>query len=176
MKRILVTYYSLTGNTAKVAVDLAARLRADVMPLRELAQRRGMLGYLRAAIDSLRERPAAIEPPAKSAGDYDLIIVGTPIWAGRITPAVRAYLQTVRGATARVAFFITSGGTDVATVRPALEKLAGAPALAAAGFTERELRDPRRYELKLKEFVASVRGATTLPAPGTAPSLTEEHV
>lgn len=176
MKRILVTYYSLTGNTAKVAVDLATRLGADVLPLHERAPRRGFFGYLRAAIDSLRERPSALEPPGKFAGDYDLVIVGTPIWVGRITPAARAYLHTIRGGVTRVAFFITSGATDISSVQPTLEKLAGAPALAATGFAEPELRDSLRYEQKLKEFVATLRGAAKVSAPGATLSLTEEHV
>ena len=46
--RILVAYYSLSGNTERVALDLAARLGADCEKITELENRHGWRGYLRA--------------------------------------------------------------------------------------------------------------------------------
>ena len=94
-KRILVVYYSLSGNTQRVARDLATHLGADLQRIRERTQRRGFLGYVRAAFDSLRERRVALMDVARDAAEYDLTIVGTPIWTGRITPAVRTYLESM---------------------------------------------------------------------------------
>jgi flavodoxin len=52
-KRTLIVYYSLSGNTERVARDLAAHLDADLRRLRERTNRHGFLGHLRAAFDSL---------------------------------------------------------------------------------------------------------------------------
>src|SRR5690348_16078494 len=111
--RILVVYYSLSGNTERVAKDLAAHLGADLQRIRERTNRRGFLGHLRAAFDSLRERPAPLMDVARDAAEYDLTIVGTPIWTGRVTPAVRTYLESIRGRVRHVAFFTTSGNNGV---------------------------------------------------------------
>jgi flavodoxin len=162
-KRILIVYYSLGGNTERVARDLAAHLGADLQPIHELTNRRGFRGYIRAAFDSLRERPALLGDIARNAADYDLTIVGTPIWVGRITPPVRTYLGTIRGAVRNVAFFTTSGGTAPENVVPGMERLLNLHAIASTGLAQRELRDPACYQNKLTAFLAAVR-ASAVPA------------
>jgi flavodoxin len=156
--RILVVYYSLSGNTERVANDIAASLGADIERLHERTPRRGLFGYLRAAFDSLREKGVPLEDFGKCVDDYPLVIIGTPVWAGRITPAVRTYLETIRGRCRRVAFFTTSGATDPAEIVPAMEKLAGLPAAAVAGFTARDLREAAIYERRLGTFVEALKG------------------
>ena len=175
MQRILIAYYSLGGHTERVATDLAARLGADLLQLRELTERRGLRGYLGAALDSLRERAAMLGYLGKSAGDYDLTIVGTPIWVGKITPAARTYLKTIRGEVGRIAFFTTSGATDVSRVIPTMQRLAGRDALAFAGFTEPELRDAARYGRKLNAFVTALRAAAAPVAVPQQHVLTHAH-
>ncbi|MFX0061699.1 MAG: flavodoxin family protein [Candidatus Hermodarchaeota archaeon] len=48
----------------------------------------------------------------KNPEEYDLIIIGTPIWWGNLTPAVRTYLKRYNLRGKKVAFFITSQGED----------------------------------------------------------------
>jgi flavodoxin len=163
MKRILIASYSLSGNTERVATDIAARLDADVLELRELADRHGFLGYLGAAFDSLRNRSGMLGHLEKCAGDYSLTIIGSPIWAGKITPAVRTYLTTIRGSVRKVAFFTTSGSTDISRVAADMARLAGAEVVATAGFTSAELRDAARYESRLKDFIAALRATNAPP-------------
>jgi hypothetical protein len=156
-KRILIVYYSLSGNTERVAKDLAMRLDADLQRVRERSDRSGLLGYMRAAFDSLRERPAVLFDVARGAADYELAIVGTPVWVGKITPAVRAYLASIRGRARSVAFFTTSGNTGIDKIVPAMQTLVDLESIASVGFSERELRDAACYENKLAAFVAAVR-------------------
>src|SRR5690242_1579550 len=121
--RILVAHYSLSGNTERVAEDLATRLGAERQKIGELRKRRGLLGYLRAVLDSLRETSVELAGLEKDPNDFALTVIGTPIWAGKITPAVRAYLRLNRGRFREVAFFTTSGSTPVEKVVPAMERL-----------------------------------------------------
>jgi hypothetical protein len=157
MKRILIAYYSLSGNTARVAKDLAVRLGADVLELRETTSRRGFLGHLRAIVDSVCERPAVLEDPGKLTADYDLTIVGTPIWAGRITPAARACLESIRNRGGDIAFFLTSGGTEAERVVPAIERLIGRRTVAFGGLLHRDLQDAALYGHKLDALVTAVK-------------------
>jgi len=155
-KRVLIVYYSLSGHTERVARDLALRLGADVEQVREHTNRRGLLGQLRAALDSARERPGLLGNLDRRASDYELTIVGTPVWVGKMTPAIRAYLKSICGRSNEVAFFTTSGNTPVEKVVPAMEKLAWRRAVASVGFTERELRDAAIYDGKLRAFIAAL--------------------
>jgi hypothetical protein len=56
-----------------------------------------------------------------------------------------------------VAFFVTSGGTDIAKMTPSLQELAQMKPLAATGFDARELKETRVYEDKLAAFLYEFR-------------------
>lgn len=153
--KILVVYYSMTGNTARVAHDIARRLNADI----ESIQEKKHSGPLLSAWLAVRKKPSAIAEPLRNPSDYDLTIVGTPVWVGQMTPAVRAYLQRTGAGMRQAAFFVTSANTDVARVRPALQVLSRHTAVACSGFNAHELRDAAVYENKLAAFVGAIQSA-----------------
>jgi menaquinone-dependent protoporphyrinogen IX oxidase len=155
-ERILVVYYSRTGNTERVARDVAARLGADLEKIVDHASRLGFIGYLRAVYDSTRKIAADIAAPQKNPADYELTIVGTPVWGWNITPAARAFLQKAKGTPRELAFFVTSGNTDAQRIVPGMEEVAERKALAFTGFNSDELKNPAAYEKKLAAFIAGV--------------------
>jgi hypothetical protein len=152
-KRVLVVYYSLSGNTARVGRDLAARLDADIESVQDKGHGTGFVGQLAAAFDAWRRAAAMIEPLQYDPADYEITLVGTPVWTGAMTPAIRAYLQRTSAKLRNVAFFTTSGRTDIRRILPALEALAGRKSIACAGFDARELNDATSYQRKLATFV-----------------------
>jgi flavodoxin len=107
----LIAFYSRTGTTKQIAEEIANALSADLDKIIDLKQRLGKLNFLRAARDAKGEKLTKIQVQ-RNPLDYDLIIVGTPIWWGSLTPAVRAYLSTYDLNGKKVAFFITSQGED----------------------------------------------------------------
>jgi hypothetical protein len=160
-KQVLIVYYSLTGNTARVPRDLAVRLNGDVESIQDEGHGTGFLGQLTAAFHALRKTPARIGTIQRDPTRYAIAVVGTPVWSWQMTPAVRAYLQNTRGKIRNVAFFVTSGDTDVARIAPSLEALAGRKAVASAGFNARELADADTYQRKVSAFVDAITRATT---------------
>jgi flavodoxin len=169
-KRILVAYYSLSGNTERVAEDLATRLGADLEKITEGENRRGFFGHMRAALDSILEKPADLRPIEKHPRDYALTLIGTPIWAGKITPAVRAYLRTIHCQCNDVAFFTTSGSTPAEKVVPAMERLAGRQAIAFAGFNYNDLKTESAYRQKLATFLGALRRERACEVCGQEPT------
>jgi menaquinone-dependent protoporphyrinogen IX oxidase len=157
--KTLVVYYSQSGNTARVARDIAKRMGADLESIQDRHYEVGFLGYLKAVVDAVRGVSAVIDEPMLNPGDYALTIIGTPVWAGHMTPAVRAYLQKYQRSFGDVAFFVTSADTDSARIVPYLESLAKRYAMAFTGFSARELADQPTYEKRLSDFLkASVKG------------------
>ena len=156
-KQVLVVYYSLTGNTERVAQDIAGRLDADLQRISDEKNRRGFFGYLGAALDSWRERPTQITDISKYPNEYALTLIGTPVWVGKMAPAVRAYLRLIRGRLNDVAFFTTSGATGADKVVPAMEGLAGRKAIAFTGFNDHELKAAALYDQKTSAFVTMLQ-------------------
>jgi flavodoxin len=156
-RRILVAYYSLTGNTERVAKDLAARLGADLEKIVDTKSRTGFLNYFGAAWDAMRGVTAQIRAPERNPADYALTIIGTPVWAWNMAPPVRAYIQQVKGKLNNFAFFITSGNTAPEKMVPIMEEAAGRKAAAVAGFNAQELTDATACDNKVTAFATAVR-------------------
>ena len=162
--KILIAYYSRTGRTARVARDIAARTGGDIERIQDPRHRIGCLGYLEAIRDAVRGAPARIPPITRKPSDYAMTIIGTPVWAWKMTPAVRAYLRQTQQQLGHVAFFVTSGDTDVAKIVTPMEALVGVRAIASIGFNSRQLNDQKLYEEKLRSFLAAIGYSTTASA------------
>lgn len=77
----LVVYYSRTGKTKFVAETAAAELGSDIEEIVDLKNREGKLGWMSATQDASRGKETEIAPTKKVPNDYDLLIIGTPVWA-----------------------------------------------------------------------------------------------
>ncbi|MFW5329611.1 flavodoxin family protein [Hydrogenophaga sp. ZJX-1] len=136
MNRILVVHYSRTGHTDVVARRIAARCHADIERIEERGSREGVIGYLRSAAEAI----LGLHPPIKRGrhrpGDYDLVIVGTPVWFWSVSSPVRTWLHRHHRSLNKVAVFCTCGGSGHAKVLDDLERLCGHPALARLVLTE----------------------------------------
>ena len=95
MSDILCIYYSRTGNTKKAMEEIAAALDAELAELRDDADRSGWRGWLRCGLDAMRKdtRPVAPLETARPLGDYRLVILGTPVWAGRSSAVMRVVFE-----------------------------------------------------------------------------------
>ena len=158
-KKVLVVFYSRTGNTKKVAEDIARGLNADTEQLIDKKDRSGAGGYLLAGKDAAKEKLAEIDPIKNDPAKYDLVIMGTPIWAWNMTPAVRTYISNNRSSFKDVAFFTTAGGTKPDKIITKMETLSGKKAKAFAGFLASEInsKDTSKYDQKLSAFISSLK-------------------
>ncbi len=159
--KILVAYYSLGGTARTVATDLAKALSADLEEIRCDRYGPGLRGYLRAAGDSWRGRLPHIAPPQHEASDYDLVVVGGPVWAWSAATPVRSYLQREIGRLHNVAFFMTHGGSSP---QKALAQMA-----ALAGMSPKGTLVLREVDVKAGRHSADIAGfVAKLVSPGTA--------
>jgi flavodoxin len=106
--RVLVVYYSRTGNTRFVAENIAGKLKADIEEVIDKKNRSGMIGWLKSGRDATRGKDTEIEQTKYSPSDYDLIILGAPVWNKRIPPAMRTYLNKNDLSKNKIAFFNTN--------------------------------------------------------------------
>ncbi len=164
-KRALVVFYSRSGTTRALAGALARALGADLEEIRDKVDRAGALGFLRSALDATLGRAAVLEPQRHDPADYDLVLVGTPVWASTVSTPVRAYLENNRKRFRGVAFFATEGGRGAERALSAMAIIARKEPAATLALKE---RDVLRTVAPMNEFVARTReeAATVVPIRG----------
>ena len=109
MPNILCVYYSRTGNTEKLMQEIAADLNGELLKLDDGVDRSGLWGWLRSGLQAMSRRLPAVKPPETELplSIYDLVIIGTPVWAGRCSSPVRSFLVEYGNELRRVAYVIT---------------------------------------------------------------------
>ena len=108
--RTLIIYYSRTGTTATVARHLANRLDADTREITCDRYAGGLIRYLLAGYDSVRGNLPDIEMAEFAAEQYDLVLIGTPIWTSHPSLPIRTFLTRKPKLPVRIAVFLTHGG------------------------------------------------------------------
>jgi flavodoxin len=155
--KVLVVFYSRTGNTRKVAQALARELGAGVEKIAEPGSRTGLFGFLAAGRDAAMKRLTPIEPLVFDPEAYDLLVVGTPVWAWTMASPVRTFLAKNAAKLKSVAFFCTAGGSGHERTFRQMEELAGKPPLATLALREKELKGD--FGAKVREFAKALAGA-----------------
>jgi flavodoxin len=157
MPKVLVAYYSRTGHTRTVALEIAARCDADVEEIRDPTTRRGgLVGYFRCGREALRKELPPIEPAKVDAANYDLVILGTPVWGSHVSSPLRSYVHANAGRFSRIAVFCTQGGNGAPKVLAEVAELAGQRPLATLALTQADV-DKARYVERLDAFVAALK-------------------
>lgn len=111
MSNILCIYYSRTGNTEQLMREIAAALDAELVRLEDGVNRRGLTGWLRSGMQAVARRIPPVKKPEtlRPLSIYSLVIVGTPVWAGRCSAPVRSFLREYGQDIRRTAYVITRG-------------------------------------------------------------------
>jgi NAD(P)H-dependent FMN reductase len=138
-RRTLVVSFSRSGHTRRVARAIARALGADREELRDKVDRSGLAGYLRSAAEALLCASTELRPPRRDLAAYDLVVVGTPVWAASVSSPVRTFLWTARARLPAVAFFATLGGIGSERAFDQMRALAGKAPVATLALREKEL-------------------------------------
>lgn len=159
---LLAVYYSETGHTARAARDVARRLGGDLERILPLWPARG--SKLTKGVAALLGRETAVHGPWKDPARYDVVVIATPVWAGRLPPAVRGYLAKVDGRITQVAFIVTCTGPDSHGVLRALREGVGRPPVAEVTITDAD-RHSGMHEAQLASFADSLRRLHSVATP-----------
>ena len=171
MTKTLIVYHSRTGDTRRIAQHLAGRLGADLDQIRIVQPMDGVLGYVACAIESMAQLTPALRPMRHRPADYDLVIVGTPVWFWNLSSPVRSWLEKFGHRGKRVAFFCTMGGSGASRAFASMEELTGRAPVATLALTDGEVDAHSRA--KIDAFLQELRGGRTARGPaghaGAAP-------
>lgn len=156
MKRAVI-YYSLDGNTKEAAQKIAESLGAALIELEpEKPMPSGKISrILYGGMLSTMNRTPALKPLSANLADFDEIILGTPVWAGKIAAPVRTFLTQNIADEKVIAVFTLSGSADdakcLADLRHLLHNIRYTATLADRSSTYAE-----GNAVRLKKFLAAL--------------------
>ncbi len=154
MKKLIV-YYSRTGNTKKVAEELANKLGSKTIEIVDEKDRSGGIGWLGAGKDAFKNKLTNIKPISEDISKYDLIIVGTPIWAGKMTPALRTFIKNHKDKIKNYAIFTTAGGSSSEPLFAEIKELIGMESKMNMLFLSKEIKND--FSQKINDFCRGVK-------------------
>lgn len=111
MSKILCIYYSRSGNTKQAMEEIAQALDAELVEITDGVDRSGTAGWLRSGRDAMRRTLEPLKPfeTERPLQEYQLVVVGTPVWAGRCSSVTRAFLKKYGKKLTNAAYVVTRG-------------------------------------------------------------------
>ena len=110
--KTLIVYYSLHGNSRLIAENLKSCLKAELLEIKTMGEekRKGFPLYLLGGGQAVLKMKPPLKPYTINVDNCDLVIIGTPVWAGSPAPAIVSFLDKTKISGKKIALFCCHGG------------------------------------------------------------------
>jgi flavodoxin len=160
--KISIIYHSYSGNTRSVAEKIHAACGGDLVEVKSTGYSSRLAAYTIGCYRAVKGMCDPIEPATIDVASDDLIVIGTPVWAGRATPAINAAVAALIGCTGKKAvIFATCGGKERETL-PLLKKALEERGVTVSGefvFDKKRITDPDR----INALISAIKAPGDIP-------------
>ncbi|MFW9827494.1 MAG: flavodoxin family protein [Candidatus Thorarchaeota archaeon] len=138
MVKSLVVYYSLTGNTKAIGETIAKSIDADILELKPVKELKaeGRMKYFWGGFQAIIKHKPKLEPIDLNLDEYDLIFMGSPVWAWRQSPPINSFLKKFDLSGKNLALWMCAGGDGIKAMRRFKEMVSVANILGDVCFQE----------------------------------------
>ena len=122
--KTLIAFYSLTGNVKKIACAIAQATGGETLEIKTKKEipSKGFGKYFWGGKQVMNKEKPELLPLDKNPNDYDLIFIGTPVWAANFVPAIRSFLSSAKLQNKKIALFCSHAGDNAGATFTNLEK------------------------------------------------------
>lgn len=153
MRKIII-FYSLDGNTKFIAQNMAQKLGADILelkPEKEIPKTEPLKHLIGGKQVLMKETPKLKEYKIDLA-NYDVLIIGTPVWAFDFSPPIRTFLKENKIENKKIILFCTDKMSKGKTFENLRKELKGNEIIAEIEF--RNVLEKKEENLKkLEDFI-----------------------
>ncbi|MBP1929764.1 flavodoxin [Methanolinea mesophila] len=151
-----IIFHSYTGITRGVAEQVQAACGGDMIEVKPRQKYSTLTAYTVGCLRARNEEAEPIEPAYIDVAGYDLLVIGTPVWAFKSTPAVNGAINALEHCDGKKGIiFATCGGkagdTTAILKRALTEK--GVDVMREFVFDRKDLSD----DTKVKALIEAVR-------------------
>lgn len=109
---ILVVYFTRTGRSEKVALELNKHYKCIMEKITEEKDRRGIIGYILSAWQGITRKTTIINKVKYNPNNFNITIIITPLWAGNISSPMRAYVKKYKNSIKDYGIIITHNSSS----------------------------------------------------------------
>lgn len=111
MKTIIV-YHSHSGKTKKVAEEVKKGLSGDIVEVTPKQAYSSLMVYPKGCYRAMKGEIDDIHPEKIDVSGYDMVVVASPVWAGKPTPVVNGAIKAFSGCPGKKAFIFLTCGSE----------------------------------------------------------------
>ncbi len=154
----LVIYYSFEGNTEFIAKSVADECGADILELKPKKdiKTKGAIKYILGGAQATFKTKPELSPLEKNPDDYDVLFIGTPVWAWSFAPALNSFLSSSNIKGKKIALFCCSGGSSGKTMEDFKKALPGNEFLGESEYLNPLHTDKKGAEEKAREWARHI--------------------
>jgi flavodoxin len=155
-----VIFHSQTGVTRSLAQKIRDACGADLIEVMPKKAYNALTVYAVGGYRAMKDAHDPIGQKKIDVAGYDLVIVGTPVWAGKPTPVINSAVAALRGHEGRKAIVLVTcksqPGQTAGILRKRLETM-GMNVIGVFVFTAADLKDGK----KLNELIVRINASMT---------------
>ena len=158
MKNVLVVYYSLTGNTKMIAEAITESIDSDILelkPVKELKAEGGSKYFWGGYQATMKKKPS-LKAFDTNPLEYDLIILGTPVWAWNLTPPINSFLSKFDLTGKNMALWTCSQGDGIRAMNKLKKTLKNANIIGEIRFQEPKQHEPDEAKEKAIKWAKQI--------------------
>ncbi len=125
-KKVLVVYYSYSGNTKSIAQKIQQITNADIFEIKTVKPYPS--NYQEVVEQAAKEKQTDFRPEIQSTeaniSQYDIIFLGTPVWWYTMAPPVKTFMSKNKFGGKIIMPFCTHGGGGAAATFGDMQTLA----------------------------------------------------
>lgn len=104
--KTIVIFHSHTGITRRVAERLSGLLGGEKIEIAPEKKYSGHFALIKGCYRSIKRSADPVIPGDIDVTDYDVIIIGSPVWAGRPSPVINGAIKGLNGCRGKKVFAV----------------------------------------------------------------------
>ncbi len=154
-----IIFYSYSGITREIAERIRKECGGDLIEIRSKEAYTAVTAYTVGCLRARRESGDLITPDHIDVSGYDILIIGTPVWAWKPSPAINAAIKAILGGAGKPAVVYATCGSQPGDTLAVMKRALAAKNIPVTGeycFTRSEARDESRIH-SLITMIKSIR-------------------
>ncbi|HSQ92974.1 MAG TPA: metalloregulator ArsR/SmtB family transcription factor [Methanoregula sp.] len=156
--RACVIFYSYSGITRAVAEGIRNASGCDLIEVRTKTPYSSFTAYTTGVLRSRKMACDPIEPAEIDVSAYDFLIIGTPVWAWKPSPAINAAVKALRGCEGKMAVVFTTCSNQPGEALPILGRALadrGVRVMAEISLNANDTKNPDAGGELLRQIIGS---------------------